>query len=88
VRRIGRKRKTNLANPDQIFWNDPIERIADAVILLDEHTEEVDFVRDALEEEKGVDGVRVGVEEGGEEVGLFVEIAQHHEETGRAGEEK
>jgi len=40
------------------------------VVLLDEAVDELDLVRDALEEEERVDGVGIRVEEGGEEVRL------------------
>lgn len=40
------------------------------MVLLDEAVDELDLVRDALEEEERVDGVGIRVEEGGEEVRL------------------
>lgn len=65
------REKAHLADADELFRDDAVERLADAVVLLDEVVDEVGFVRHALEEEEGVDGVGVRVGEGREEVRLL-----------------
>jgi hypothetical protein len=84
----GGEERTRLADPNEVLGNDRVEALADVVVLLNDHADEVGLVGESFEEQERLDGVAVVVEESGEKVRLRTSssVSDCHGSSARAEE--